>query len=193
MLRCHHMFCLHCLICLFYHALEGRYVPAYSSCKISIAKVTERKHRLVKSAALFVFRSLEHTTLAHILNAQCEQVIEGHSLFQKRFLVRPSHLDISDIRCTRSSTMVLECGMISKDDIVYTRGGFVVRAVCFWEIQGHFTMQCKMCMQVSGYVYEHTVHPDSFIACDDIVEPMAYRPFTNGSFRILLPWKAQVL
>lgn len=68
----------------------------------NLAKVTERKHRLVKAAALFVFRSLEHTTLAHILNAQCEQVIEGHSLFQKRFLVRPSHLDISDLRRTSS-------------------------------------------------------------------------------------------
>ena len=53
----------------------------------NLAKVTERKHRLVKSAALFVFRSLEHTTLAHILNDQCEQVIEGHSLFQKRFFI----------------------------------------------------------------------------------------------------------
>ena len=33
-------------------------------------QVTERKHRAVKSASLFVFRSLEHTTLAHILNAR---------------------------------------------------------------------------------------------------------------------------
>ena len=159
----------------------------------NLAKVTERKHRLVKSAALFVFRSLEHTTLAHILNDQCEQVIEGHSLFQKRFLVRPSHLDIPDIRCTSSSTMVLECGMISKDDIVYIHGAFVVRAVCFWEFHGHFTMQCKMCTKVSGHVYKHTVSPDSFIACDDIVEPMAYRTLRNGSFRVILPWKAQVL
>ena len=126
----------------------------------------------MKSASLFVFRSLEHTTLAHILNAQCEQVIEGHSLFLKRFLVSPSHLDISDIRCSRSSSVVLECGQVAKDDIIYVRGGIVVRAVCFWEIQGYFTMQCKLCRHVQDYVYRDTASPDSFIACDDIVEPI---------------------
>ena len=89
------------------------------------SKVTERKHRSVKSTALFVFRSLEHTSLASILNAQCEQALEGHSMFRKQFLVSPSHHDIFDVRCSYSRTIVLECGQASSADLVHIRGGGV--------------------------------------------------------------------
>lgn len=156
-------------------------------------KVGERKHRGVKSAALFVFRSLEHTTLASILNAQCEQVIEGHSLFQKQFLVSPSHLDIFDTRCSRSSTIVLECGQVASADVVYICGGAVVRAECFWELNGCFTMQCKVCSHVGGHLYRDGTAADSFIACTEIVDTVAYRPLPDGSFRVILPWKARFL
>ena len=82
-------------------------------------KVTERKHKIVKGASLFVFRHLEHTTLSSILNAQCEQIIAGHSMFQKEFLVNPSSLGLDFAAVSRSSNIVLECGHLAVRDLVY--------------------------------------------------------------------------
>ena len=160
------------------------------------SKVTERKHRSVKSAALFVFRSLEHTTLASILNAQCEQALEGHSMFRKTipgepFAPRRIRCSMFDVRCSYSRTIVLECGQVSSADLVYIRGGGVVQAECFWELNGCFMMQCRVCKKVRAHVYELDVNTaDRFVACAEIVDTVAYRPL-HGRFRVILPWKSR--
>lgn len=155
-------------------------------------KVTERKHKIVKGASLFVFRHLEHTTLSSILTAQCEQIIAGHSLFQKEFLVSPSSLDLDFAAVNRSSSIVLECGQLAVRDLVYIGGGggSNARAECFYELNGCFTMQCIKCEHVRGHVYRDGTSV-SLIACNDIVEPVAYRELPDNSFRIILPWKAR--
>ena len=154
-------------------------------------KVTERKHKIVKGASLFVFRHLEHTTLSSILTAQCEQIIAGHSLFQKEFLVSPSSLDLDFAAVNRSSSIVLECGQLAVCDLAYIGGGgSIVRAECFYELNGCFTMQCIKCEHVRGHVYRDGTSV-SLIACNDIVEPVAYRELPDNSFRIILPWKAR--
>ena len=156
----------------------------------SSTKVTERKHKIVKGASLFVFRHLEHTTLSSILNAQCEQIIAGHSLFQKEFLVSPSSLGLDFAAVSRSSSIVLECGQLAVRDLVYIGGGSIARAECFYELNGCFTMQCIKCEHVRGQVYRDGTSV-SLIACDDIVDSVAYRKLADDSFRIMLPWKAR--
>ena len=154
-------------------------------------KVTERKHKIVKGASLFVFRHLEHTTLSSILNAQCEQIIAGHSMFQKEFLVNSSSLGLDFAAVSRSSNIVLECGHLAVRDLVYIAGsGSIARAECFYELNGCFTMQCIKCEHVHGQVYRDGTSV-SFIACNDIVEAVAYRQLADNSFRIMLPWKAR--
>lgn len=154
-------------------------------------KVTERKHKIVKGASLFVFRHLEHTTLSSILNAQCQQIIAGHSMFQKEFLVSPSSLGLDFAAVSRSSSIVLECGQLAVRDLVYIAGsGSIARAECFYELNGCFTMQCIKCEHVHGQVYRDGTSV-IFIACNDIVEAVAYRQLADNSFRIMLPWKAR--
>ena len=63
--------------------------------KVIACFVTERKHRALKAAALYVLRHIEHTSLLSLVSQQCELIIEGHSLFQPEFLVNPSPVDIS--------------------------------------------------------------------------------------------------
>ena len=47
--------------------------------------VTERKCRLVKQAALYVLRAIEHPVVHEVVNTQCEQLLSGHDVFDKRF------------------------------------------------------------------------------------------------------------
>ena len=157
---------------------------------LSYIKVTERKHKSVKGASLFVFRHLEHTALSSILNAQCEQIIAGHSLFQREFLVSPSSLGLDFAALSRSSSIVLECGHLAVDDIVYIGGGSIARAQCFYELNGCFTMQCIKCVHLRGHVYRDGTSV-SFVACNDIVDSVAYRTLADNSLRIILPWKAR--
>ena len=156
------------------------------------SKVTERKHRALKAAALHVFRYLEQTTLASILNMQCEQVIAGHCLFQKEFLVAPSTMVLFDVPFNRSSKVVLECGELATSDLVYIVGGTVARAQHFLEFNGCLTMQCIVCARISRNVYKdgNTV---SFFSCDDIVDAVAYRQLSDGSCRVLLPFQARFM
>ena len=51
--------------------------------------VTERKHRQVKDTAPHVFRRMEHTVLVDVVNKQCEQILSGHDLFERIFLIEP--------------------------------------------------------------------------------------------------------
>ena len=157
---------------------------------LSYIKVTERKHKSVKGASLFVFRHLEHTALSSILHAQCEQIITGHSLFQREFLVSPSSLGLDFAALSRSSSIVLECGHLAVGDIVYIDGGSIARAQCFYELNSCFTMQCIKCVHLRGHVYRDGTSA-SFVACNDIVDSVAYRTLADNSFRIILPWKAR--
>lgn len=155
-------------------------------------KVTERKHRSVKSAALYVFRNLEHTSLASILNMQCEQALAGHCLFQKEFLVHPSDMVICDTVVSRSTSIVLECGELARSDVVYIKGGQVARVQCFLELNSCFTMQCIVCNRVSSNTFIDGSNV-SFVSCSDVVDAMSYRPLGDGSFRVIWPFKARFM
>ena len=51
--------------------------------------VTERKQTMVKRAALYTFRDIEHTVLADVVNTTFQQIIGGHDLYTDAFLVTP--------------------------------------------------------------------------------------------------------
>ena len=123
---------------------------------------------------------------------QCEQVIAGHCLFQKEFLVAPSTMVLFDVPFNRSSKVVLECGELAASDLVYIVGGTVARAQHFLEFNGCLTMQCIVCARISRNVYKdgNTV---SFFSCDDIVDAVAYRQLSDGSCRVLLPFQARFM
>jgi hypothetical protein len=159
--------------------------------KVISCFVTERKHKAVKGAALFVFRNLEHTVMASVINEQCEQAKVGHSLFLKHFLVHPSDIDVLGVCLKRSSNALLECGILAAGDVVYILGGVLGRLECFWQLGEHITAQINKCkpLQTAGH-YRDSDGCD-FVSIDLIVDAVSHRLLEDGSFRVLLPFKAR--
>ena len=159
--------------------------------KILSCFVTERKHRSLKRAALYVFRYLEHTSLADLLTQQCEQIIDGHSLFQREFLVHPTTVDVFGMSLTRSSIAVLECGNIHARDIIYVKGGQLARITGFWQAEsGVITAHCTACEHVEGYKYRDS-EAVVFVQSQTIIDAVAYRKLAGGEFRVVLPYLAR--
>ena len=108
--------------------------------KLLACFVTERKHRTVKHAALYIFRHLEHTVLVDLVNTCFQQVIDGHDLYKAVWQVRPSSVDIGGRVFLRSRSAVLMIGMTSAGDVVMTETGIVGRIVNFWQAAGEETL-----------------------------------------------------
>ena len=160
--------------------------------KIISCFVTERKHKIVKRAASHVFRHLEHTVLADILNQQCEAMRGDDSLFKRQFLINAHTVEISGSEFIRSSQARLECGRIYTGDIVYVIGGVVARVMHFWKSPSaeHIAMQCAIFENVDEYIYRDG-NQTSFVSVDSIVDAVTYRPLTDGSIRVMLPFDAR--
>ena len=159
--------------------------------KVIACFVTERKHRALKAAALYVFRHIEHTSLLSLVSQQCELIIEGHSLFQREFLVNPSPVDIEGLGLSRSVGAVLECGGLHAGDIIYVAGRKLARITRFLRTKaGVIIAQCTACEFVAGSTYRDG---DSviFVHSDTIIDAIAYRSLDDGKFRALLPFLAR--
>ena len=136
-----------------------------------------------------MFRHFEHTTLASIINEQCEQILDGHCLFNKEFLVHSTEVNIFGVCLLRSSRVVLQCGELAAGDVLYIQGGVVARACCFWEFSGNITVQCKVCERLSEHE-NRDGEVESFFSADRIVDAVSHRRLPGGSFRVLLLFKA---
>ena len=150
--------------------------------------MTERKHRSSKRAALYVFRYLEHTSLADLVTQQCEQILDGHSLFQREFLVHPSTVEVAVLSINRASAACLECGNIHARDIVYVRGRQLARITGFWQYEsGVLTAECTECEKVAEHIYRDSASV-IFVQSHTIIDAIAYRNKTDGEFRAILPF-----
>ena len=159
--------------------------------KIISCFVGERKHRALKTAALYVFRHLEHTSLASLVTQQCDLIIAGHSLLQREFLGNPSTVEIFGVSLTRSKAAVLECGDMHARDIIYVQGGQLARITDFWQSAcGLITAQCTACEHVLGHKYRDSKSV-VFVPSETIIDAVAYRLLANGEFRVALPFLAR--
>ena len=153
--------------------------------------MTERKHQSLERAALYVFRYLEHTSLADLVTQQCEQIIDGHSLFQREFLVHPSTVEILGQSLARSSVAILECGDMHARDISYVKGGQLARIIDFWKSElGTRTAHCTACEHVEGHKYRDSISV-LFVNREAIIDAVAYRNLADGEFRVVLPCLAR--
>ena len=94
--------------------------------------VTERKHRTIKDSALHVFRHIEHTVLADVINKQCHQVVEGTDLFNETFLVDARELSNGMLR---SNKAVLAVGSMKANDIVWLKDARCGSVLMFYQVQ----------------------------------------------------------
>ena len=117
--KAHHMF----------HILDGMaWLGKLLSCF-----VTERKHKLIKSAAIYVFRHLEHTVLADVLNQQMRQIIMGHDLYADSFLILPRDVNYHGLALRRARAGVLRIGHVERGDVIIMQNGNVGKVVSLWQ------------------------------------------------------------
>ena len=95
--------------------------------------VTERKHKLIKKAALYIFRHLEHTVLTDVINTTFQQVISGHDLYSEAFLIMPHECHISGIDFRRSRTACTRIGHVAAGDLVINVRGRVGCVISCWQ------------------------------------------------------------
>lgn len=111
--------------------------------------VTERKHRTIKDIALHVFRNIEHTVITDVVNHACEQIVSGHDIFESMFLVEPRACKLQPHLST-STKAVLECGAVSKNDVVFFQDQMCAKVVAFFIISEIYFIEVIVLPMVDG-------------------------------------------
>lgn len=97
--------------------------------------VTERKHRASKKSALHVYRHMEHTVLADMLNQFCNSM-STDVLFRRTALVRakkhPMPNTAGQTFYTAKSAL-LSCGEVDTGDVVYLTDHTIGKVLQFWQ------------------------------------------------------------
>ena len=166
-----------------HHITDGmRYVGRLLSCF-----VTERKHRVVKDVALYVFRNLEHTVVHDVVNQQVEQLINGVDLYKETFLVQPAAIGNTGVR--KSSRAVCRCGELRRGDFVMFRGPLCGRATSFYELNGSIVVCADVFEMINNdiSVYAQERHRSSFFHADDVVDAVLYFEQSPGIIKICVP------
>jgi hypothetical protein len=151
--------------------------------------VTERKHRQIKDAALHVFRYMEHTVLVDVVNQMCQQLVDGHDLFAKMFLVsgRPCKLQPEVVS---SSSAVLECGLIKKGDILFFEDHICGHVLAFFVISGIYFVEIRELPALDGSaeLRDATSTTTMFKECRFVVDACIwYAAETEGVVRVCVP------
>ena len=100
------------------------------------------------------------------------------------------HLRISYI--VTSTTAVLACGSVHRDDIVYIKRGVVGKVVRFWGREG----VDKLCVEVllhrpaSGRDRWTTTGDVDMVSNDDVIDTCTWAPIRDDIIRVIPPFKA---
>ena len=112
-----------------FHIVDGMYaLDRLLSCF-----VTERKHKIIKSAAVYVFRHLEHTVLQDVLSTHMRQITDGHDLYSATFLICPFDVILGGIAFRRARSGCVRIGHVSAGDLVITTDGRVGKILSLWQ------------------------------------------------------------
>ncbi len=151
--------------------------------------VCERKHRTVKDSALHVFRHIEHTVLADVINKQCHQLMhEGHDLFKEEFLVRPRQVGgVPDL--LRSRHAVVHCGGIHVGDVVWCKDGRCGRVHMFYELQGSIVVSLHVYSNAMGdpTMFDEAAITDVFLDAREIVDACTWYYIDYGVIKVAVP------
>jgi hypothetical protein len=161
---------------------DGRKVNKILSCF-----VTERKHKDTKSAATWVFRYIEHTVTANMVNRQCERMIEADAIFAKMRLEKSSpHEHVKGLVVSHHA--VLHCGTVKTSDVVYidSRGVGIVK--CFYNKADEFIVQADMLASTSNKYIFSTIAPSTeFHPCSSVIAPLCWFQRLPNEIRVILP------
>jgi hypothetical protein len=118
--------------------------------KLFACYVTERKHKSVKQAALYIFRNFEHTLINDVLNRFFEQMGDGVDIYTQRSLVNGSYIGFGDRQFCQSRRAIIHVGEVAHGDIVLFRDGVVGMILGFWQLHGdeviYINSDCFECL-----------------------------------------------
>ena len=180
------------LLCLYhaFHITDGaEWLGKLLSCF-----VTERKHRLIKRAALYVFRHMEHTVLVDVINTMFQQIEHGADLYRACFLVSPRLVEFQGVRLYRSGAAVLRIGHVARGDLIITNTGVVAKIVTFMRKD---SVECLLDIFAEVDVYP-CVNGDlkyassarstrRFLDCKTFVDCLIWLEESPGLIRISIP------
>ena len=150
--------------------------------------VCERKHRTVKDNALHVFRHIEHTVLADVINKQCHQMISGIDIFKEQFLVGPrSVTDVPGLMQSRKA--VLAIGSVSAGDILWLIDARCGRITLFYNVFGTIVVQMQMYSNVLNdpSMFDERHSTDVFVFPNQIVDACTWYYESEGIVKIAIP------
>ena len=152
--------------------------------------VTERKHKDTKSAAMWVFRNMEHTVAATIVNRTSASMIAADAFYSPASLVDPKPFAAVH-GAMLSKAARLPCGEVHQGDVVYLMEPAVVgRLAAFWEKDGRIVAMVERFAMHRGSstVWSTASASVAFVdAAEDIVAPLPWYPKAGGLIRVVLP------
>ena len=172
----------------FHHLMHlvkhARYVGKILSCF-----VTERLHKTSRKASLHVFRHMEHTVLADVVNRKCNQVRSDTNLYLTNFIVNATPLNNE---VSFSDRCLLRCGEIFCNDIVWLRCDTVGKVVRCWEKHASGEVVLELCpfarRGVEAHIVVETMNaPSLFVPASMIIDACAWAYKEPGIIRVILP------
>jgi hypothetical protein len=176
----------------FHHILHLCDNITFLGCLLSCF-VTERKHIKTKHVALHVFRAIDKVVITQMVNHQCEQIRGADcTLFRKIYQIRPKpHVHGKDTYMT-STTAVLACGSVHRDDIVYLSRGVVGKVIRFWgkdyadveklavEVLLFRSAECRDRWTTTGAVVD-------VVSNLDVIDTCTWAPIRNNIIQVIPP------
>ena len=156
--------------------------------------VTERKHRTVKSAALFSFRHIEHTVTIDLVNRFCEEIVDTKTLYKCRFLTNAKKVDLGGVSALTSLNATLECGTLCAGDIVCVdidgqlRIGRVANFFAATEDDDVLSQIQTFTRTMQGCVFNTANAISHIVSTSRIVCALAWAEESRSSVRVILPF-----
>ena len=158
--------------------------------------VCERKHRVSKQAALFVFRNMEHTVTADVVNRLCTLMREDQTLFNRYTLVSPKNVSISGVMYRHAHKAIVDCGEVNLNDIVLMKNKSIGKVTRFWQqpslssdIQMQFD-ELPTIDRTDNRILSTTPVGTTFADVSEIVDTLTYLELGPSVIRVLMPFNS---
>ena len=151
--------------------------------------VTERKHRITKRCALYIFRHIDNTVVKDILSRQMVAFTGDLSLFQTKYLGPWSEQDMLGTTFHVSHAAVLRHGQVTRGDMLYMSSDDVAVAEDFWQAPGGDAIVARVtrCRRSGlGHNCWEPIAERSFVDSDDIVDAVTWC-VVQGTIRRVIP------
>ena len=136
-----------------------------------------------------VFRHIEHTVLANVVNKQCEQLISGHDLVKRELLVPPMKIQWAIDGSLRSGAAVTPCGQLRQNDIVWLKGASCGRINWFYDYRGEMYVDVNMMAHVENdpSKFDENIAVQTYVQATAIVDALVWFYEAPSIIKVCVP------